>query len=112
MSVVSTALFCDDILNPILSYFDPGPSTDLGSAWQQHKHDSVYHTDFKWFDLHHQQRTLARVSRVCRAFYDPALDLLWRDVDGQQLFGLMRCLGLRVIILEVSCWTILTSVYY
>ncbi len=63
------------------------------------------------------RRSLSRVARTCKAFKDPALDVLWRDLDSFvpliALFPniLMKRsrrpgLGLVRVLRKPSCWTI------
>ncbi|OCH93903.1 hypothetical protein OBBRIDRAFT_823797, partial [Obba rivulosa] len=38
----------------------------------------------EYLDLHEARSTLARLARVCKAFYYPAIKTLWRRLDGLQ----------------------------
>lgn len=81
------ALSCADILYTILehfqssevSWYDYDPATNDAAAWYVRDSDAS------------NKSTLARCARVSRAFFYPAVALLWRDVDD--LSGLFTLLG-------------------
>ncbi|KAL1941216.1 hypothetical protein VTO73DRAFT_7428 [Trametes versicolor] len=81
------ALSCADILYTILehfqssevSWYDYDPATNDAAAWYVRDSDAS------------NKRTLARCARVSRAFFYPAVALLWGDVDD--LSGLFTLLG-------------------
>jgi hypothetical protein len=42
--------------------------------------------DLSWYER--SRKTLAALARTCKTFYDPAMNLLWADMDGlRALFG-------------------------
>jgi len=43
---------------------------------------TTIHDDFAWDDPTRATGTLAALARTCMAFKGPALDTLWRDIDG------------------------------
>jgi len=50
----------------------------------------VYNVNDKGPNLREGVKDIARVSRVCKTFRDPALDLLWRNIDSLlPLLGLL-----------------------
>ena len=66
------ALRCQDILTEIFKHLSPG--------WlDEWKRDPQCAQDQKT-----QRQALASAARVCRAFSDPALDVLWRALDDVQ----------------------------
>ncbi|OJT11653.1 hypothetical protein TRAPUB_11826 [Trametes pubescens] len=81
------ALSCADVLytilehfqSPEVSWYDYDPATNDASAWYVRDSDAS------------NKSTLARCARVSRAFFYPAVALLWRDVDD--LSGLFALLG-------------------
>ena len=70
MSATSKALACHEILEEILGKLAPG---------RLPMHDQQLPEDFVKRRL--SQRTLARAALVCRAFEEPALNVLWRVLD-------------------------------
>jgi hypothetical protein len=45
-------------------------------------------SDFNLSWYHRSRKTLAALARTCKTFHDPAMDLLWADMDNlQPLFG-------------------------
>ncbi|KAI8985576.1 hypothetical protein BD414DRAFT_441235 [Trametes punicea] len=81
------ALSCYDILfavfqhleSPEETWYDYDPTIQESSAWH------IRHAAAE------NRRTLASCAQVCRAFFQPAVALLWRDVDDtSQLFDLLR----------------------
>ncbi|KAI0349557.1 hypothetical protein OH77DRAFT_1431963 [Trametes cingulata] len=81
------ALTCYDILYAIFehfedsddSWYDYDPSTGDSRAWYARQAAAA------------NRCTLARCARVCRAFFHPAVALLWRNLeDPSQLFALLR----------------------
>lgn len=63
------ALFCVDILDIVLGYLSPGPTP----------HDDECR--FRVAERRRAQQSLAFIARVCTAFSDSALDVLWTAVD-------------------------------
>ncbi|KAI0704078.1 hypothetical protein C8Q76DRAFT_219342 [Earliella scabrosa] len=67
MLAVERALHCRDIVLEIIDYFAPNQANrDSKDAYTQ------------WLS---QRSSLAYLARTCRAFYDPALDMLWHAID-------------------------------
>ncbi|KAI0730765.1 hypothetical protein C8Q76DRAFT_833322 [Earliella scabrosa] len=72
------ALLCYDVLCTIFEqlaaseelWYDYDVSTGDASSWYERRADCE------------QRRTLARCARVCRAFFTPAVAVLWRDLDS------------------------------
>ena len=72
------ALLCYDVLCTIFEqlaaseelWYDFDVSTGDASSWYERRADCE------------QRRTLARCARVCRAFFTPAVAVLWRDLDS------------------------------
>ncbi|TFK87401.1 hypothetical protein K466DRAFT_113048 [Polyporus arcularius HHB13444] len=80
MSATLKALTCREILEAIFEVFSPG---------RVQQHDFALHSE-AGVQRRLAQRTLARAARVCRAFEDPALNVLWRVVDD--IVDLLRIL--------------------
>ncbi|KAI0698296.1 hypothetical protein C8T65DRAFT_832235 [Cerioporus squamosus] len=71
MSATSKALSCREIIQAIFETLAPGRiRSDRACLPETRAHRRL------------AQRTLARAARVCRAFEDPALIVLWRVVDA------------------------------
>ncbi|KAI0738487.1 hypothetical protein C8Q80DRAFT_1275478 [Daedaleopsis nitida] len=72
------ALECYDLLCCVFdqlaatehSWYDYDVSTNDAHCWSARRADS------------HHRRTLARCARVCKAFFTPAVSVLWRDIDN------------------------------
>ena len=64
-------------LDPEIQITDPPPSLNLRTGYDQKKQNQLQ------FE---RTRTLASAARVCRAFLDPALDVLWRSLNDISVF--------------------------
>ena len=78
MSRPHWALSCHDILCTIFEQF-----VVAEDKWSDH--DTSIGDANSWFARRadaSRRRTLARCARVCKAFFAPAIAVLWRDVDN------------------------------
>ncbi|KAI0764346.1 hypothetical protein BD413DRAFT_673428 [Trametes elegans] len=71
-------MLCSDILMDIFQCLDPGYEAPCGLSQTSDEAKAVVATPAR----RESQKTLARAARVCRAFSEPALDVLWRNVDS------------------------------
>ena len=62
----------------IFQCLDPGYEAIYGLSQTSDEAEAVVAT----FARRESQKTLARAAQVCRAFSEPALDVLWRNVDN------------------------------
>ncbi|KAI0773324.1 hypothetical protein BD413DRAFT_603656 [Trametes elegans] len=85
------ALSCYDVLYAVFenfecsedAWYDYDPRTDDSHAWYSRRLHAVSRT------------TLARCARVCRAFFHPAVSILWKDIDDlSSLLAVLRTIPL------------------
>ena len=76
------ALQCYDILRSIFEELAP-----LEEVW--YDHEVAFGNGNAWYSRQvdfARKNTLARCARVCKAFYTPAISVLWRDLDNLSPF--------------------------